>query len=198
MFAKAGREILVHNDRYALSKIVESDREKYVELQRQINGDTTFFRNPLSKDIMWDSVLSDKGLFIILDEKMNFCGSVELKDESRTPEIGISILEKYRNKGIAGNAVDLLMKLTYDPESIDYYLVRIESDNAHSRHVLEKMGAEYLGEDMSTLDCFKEYLTKNNWEEKHKKELSDLYSAFEGDAKVVRYKLDFKHKFYNN
>ncbi len=42
MFAKAGREILVHNDRYALSKIVESDREEYVELQRQINGDTTF------------------------------------------------------------------------------------------------------------------------------------------------------------
>lgn len=67
---------------------------------------------------MWDSALSDKGLFIILDEKMVFCGSVELKDESRTPEIGISILEKCRNKGIAGNAVDLLMELTYDPQSI--------------------------------------------------------------------------------
>lgn len=194
MFAETNREILVHNDRYALSKLLESDREEYVELQRQINGDTTFFLNPLSKDIMWDSALSDKGLFIILDEEMNLCGSVELKDESRTPEIGISILEKCRNKGIARNAVDLLMELTYDPENIDYYLVRIEIDNAHSRHVFEKMGAEFLGEDMSTLNRFKEYLEKNSWEEKHKEQLSDLYSMFEGNAKVIQYKLEPKHR----
>lgn len=110
MFAETNREILVHNDRYALSKLLESDREEYVELQSQINGDTTFFLNPLSKDIMWDSALSDKGLFIILDEEMNLCGSVELKDESKTPEIGISILEKCRNKGFGCKSLHLVKK----------------------------------------------------------------------------------------
>lgn len=190
MFTKANREILVHNDSYAISKIIESDREEYTELQRQINGEATLFLNPLSKEIMWDFVLSDKGLFIILDKEMNFCGSVELNGEPRTPEIGISILEKYRNKGIAKNAIDLLMRLTYDPENIDYYLVRIKIDNTHSIHVFEKMGAVYLGEEKSTLDCFKKYLKKNNWEEKHMEELSDLYSNFEDNSRVIQYKLD--------
>lgn len=191
MFDKAGRDILVHNDSYALSKILDSDREEYVELQRQINGDETLFLNPLCKDIMWDVTTSYKSLFIILDNEGNFCGSVELKDESRTPEIGISILDKCRNKGIARNAISLLIELTYNHANIDYYLVRIESSNSHSRHVFEKMGAKYIGEEISTLDRFKEYLEQNNFEHKMN-ELTDLYTMFESDERVVRYKLEPK------
>ncbi len=190
MFKNNNRELLVHNDHYALVRVAEYDRPDYVELQRQINGDNTLFLNPISKDMMWDSVLADESLYIIIDDSMQFCGSMELQGKSRTPEIGISILEKYRNRGIAQNAVQLLMTLTFNPENIDYYVLRIEEGNSHSRHVFEKMGAVFLGEDLSTAEKFKESLNKDDWAEKQVDEILSIYINREGDSKVVKYKIN--------
>lgn len=190
MFENSDREILINNGQYALSRICEEDRTEYVELQRQINGDGTFFLNPLSKDIMWDGTIADKGIHVILDHKMNFCGTVDLKDESSTPEIGISILEKYRNKGIARIAIELLLRLTFDPAIINYYIVRIEGTNEHSQHVFKKMGAIFMGEDTNALERFQEYLEKNNWDEKHKENLSHIFEKHEGDSEILKFKID--------
>lgn len=190
------REILISKDGYSLSRILGSDRDDYVELQRQINGDNTFFLNPLCKDMMWESVLNDSGIYILIDEDQDFCGSVELKGTSRTPEIGISILEKYRNQGIAAKAVGLLINLTFNPELIDYYVARIEEQNSHSRHVFEKMGAICPGEDLSTKDEFEAFLDKDGWSEKQKSEMVDLFVNHEGNANVVSYKLEPEHFFF--
>ena len=54
------REILVCNGKYALSRIIEADRDEFVELQRQINGDGTFYLNPKCKDMMWEITLGSK------------------------------------------------------------------------------------------------------------------------------------------
>ena len=193
MFENSEREILVHNDHYALARITENDRAAYVELQRQISGESSLFTNPLSKDTMWKASLSDEGLYIILNEEMVLCGSVELSSHSRTPEIGISILEAFRNKGIAGNAVSLLMELTYDPLTIDYYIARIERDNSHSRHVFEKMGAELMGDDLSTLEEFDEFLHEKDLV-KGKDDLAGLFAIFHSNHAVVKYKLTPQRK----
>ena len=186
------RAILVHADGYALSKIVEGDRGDYYELHRQLFGEDMFFLYPHSADIIWELVLSGSNEYAILDSERRFCGTIQLKRiEERTPEIVLSILEEFRNRGIAKIAVKLLTELTYDPKTMDYYVVRIKSDNSHSIHVFEKMGAEYIGDDVNPLESILETVfNKHNSEELFNELRRDHPELFEEDTTIRRYKLE--------
>lgn len=58
------REIYASDKEYFLYRISEDDRESYVELHRQINGESTLFLNPHCKDMMWDQALNGKDILI--------------------------------------------------------------------------------------------------------------------------------------
>ncbi len=67
---------------------------------------------------------------------------VELQhSDSNTPEIGIDLLESKRNKGIAPKAVRLFAKKVCEIRMVDYFLIRISSNNLHSQHIFEKNGS---------------------------------------------------------
>ena len=58
------------------------------------------------------------------------------------------MLESQRNKGIAGRAIQLLAKEYYqESQGIEYFVLRVSSDNSHSRHMIEKLGAEFVCEE---------------------------------------------------
>ena len=137
------REIYVTDGEYTLLPISDEDRENYIELHRQLNGEQTLFLNPYCKDMMWEQVLEGKDkVFSIFNCDGEYCGSTEIqRPESDIPEIGIDLLENKRNKGIAPKVVVMLAKRAYQDKPVEYYLIRISSRNPHSKHVFEKLGA---------------------------------------------------------
>ena len=58
--------------------------------------------------------------------------------------IGYSVLEKYRGKGYATEAVKLLLKVFKDNDIKDVYITN-EVSNLASKRVCEKAGAKFLG-----------------------------------------------------
>lgn len=186
----ADREIYATDGKYYLYVISEDDRTNYVELQRQVKGPDTFFLNPLCKDMMWEIILkSDFKIFSVYDREDFYCGSLEVQNiDSRTPELGIDLLESRRNQGIAATVIRLLCKKIYDSKKMDYFLIRIASGNRHSKYVFEKMGAIFLENEGSTVERFKEFVCETFGDQNLEK-WAELYTAHEKDETVLRYKL---------
>jgi len=185
------REAYVTDGEYTIFPISEEDRDDYVELHRQTNGENSLFLNPVSKDIMWDATLHGKDkVFSIFDNKGNYCGSIELQNvASCTPEIGIDLLETMRNKGIAIKAVSMFARKTYELQSIDYFLIRISSKNLHSKHVFEKMGAVKIGEEENAFQKFVEAYSEIVTAAENGTEIFKQFFDAEEDETVYQYKL---------
>lgn len=186
------REVFASDSEFTICAIANEDRSNYVELHRQLNGETTLYLNPISRDMMWEQILSNADcVFSLFMANEDYCGSIELQQpDSNTPEIAIDLLECMRNQGIAPKAVRLFAKKVYEIKKVDYFLIRISSNNLHSRHVFEKMGAVKFREEETAFSRFVE-----RFEEIVKKEGEDLekYSYFFGksDNEVVYcYRLD--------
>lgn len=145
------REPYATSDGYILYPLSDVDRDNHVELQRQINGDGTLFLVPGIKDMMWDTLLSDTNttkLYSIFENNGDYCGCIELQQyHTDTPEIGLNLIETKRNQGIAAKVVKSLVQTVCSERDIEYFLIRIMSNNPHSRYVFEKMGAVPIGEE---------------------------------------------------
>ncbi len=151
------REIYATNGEIIIYPVADEDRAGYTELHRQLNGEKSFFLNPLCKDTMWEQVLKGNIKIYSIYRNVSYCGSVELQNpESITPEIGIDLLECERNKGLAPKVIRIFTETVADKQKIDYYLVRISSKNKHSIHVFEKLGAVFDGEEESPFERFME------------------------------------------
>ncbi|MCM1025932.1 MAG: GNAT family N-acetyltransferase [Roseburia sp.] len=150
------REIFATDDELIICTLSDEDRKDYVELHRQLNGETTLYLNPRSKDMMWEQTLNhSEGMFSVFIKKGDYCGSIELQDsDSNTPEIGIDLVENKRNRGIAPRAVRLIAKKVCEEKQIEYFLIRISSANLHSQHVFENLGAVKIGEEESSFSKF--------------------------------------------
>ncbi len=145
------RKSFAANDKYILYPIADEDREAYVELHRQTIGDKSLFLKSKVKDIMWDSTVNgETRVYAIYNKEGQFCGSIELqKPSSDTPEIGIDLLENFRNKGIAPSVIPLFAKAVCKQQNVQYFLIKITASNSHSKHVFEKLGAEFIREEES-------------------------------------------------
>lgn len=150
------RIIYAEDGEYKICPISDEDRENYVELHRQINGEGTLFLNPVCKDMMWKSVLLGKDkTFSVFDGDDEYCGSIELQHpDEEHPEIGIDLLEEKRNKGIAAKVIRLIAKRAYQDRAVEYFLIRISSRNQHSKYVFEKMGVIPIKTSESTFKNF--------------------------------------------
>lgn len=191
-----GRKVYETDGEYFISPIIEQDHEDYVELHRQLNGETTLFLNPYCKDMMWEQVLHGKDkVFSIFTKNGEYCGSVELQNPlSKTPEIGIDLLEDMRNKGIAPKVIKMFARKTYELQDVEYFIIRISSRNPHSKHVFEKMGVILICEEESLFTAF----MKDFKEVTGEQDVSDIqgklkehFGEIEGSAAevVYRYKL---------
>ena len=141
-FCVTNREVFATDSEFTICSIADEDRDDYVELHRQLNGETSLYLNPLSKDMMWEQILNNAdSVFSLFTANGDYCGSIELQhSDSNTPEIGIDLLESKRNQGIAPKAVRLFAKKVYEIRKVEYFVIRISSKNLHSQHVFEKMG----------------------------------------------------------
>lgn len=145
------RKPFAANDKYFLYPIADEDREAYVELHSQANGDKSLFLKSEVADLMWEQTVNgETRTYAIYNKEGQFCGTIELQNPtSDTPEIGIDLIEKFQNKGIAPSIIPLFAKAVCERQTVQYFLIRITASNFHSRHVFEKLGAEFIREEES-------------------------------------------------
>lgn len=137
------RNIYVSDGCYSLCRLTEAEKEEYMNLLEETSRIPGFFDSQSNRDIMWKvAVEGDNWEFSIFDKGGNYCGNIILKyPHSEHPEIGIDIVERYRNQGIAPRTIKMLAGKAYEERPVDYYIIRVSSKNQHSKHVMEKLGA---------------------------------------------------------
>lgn len=83
------REIFAADSEFKICTISDEDRNDYVELHRQLNGERSLYLNPITKDMMWEQILNNAdSVFSLFTANENYCGSIELQClDSHTPEI---------------------------------------------------------------------------------------------------------------
>ena len=183
------RKIYAAGEGYILSPITDADRANYEELLRQTDGNDS-----LPNDEKWNKLVTGEAerYFSIFDEHEEYCGCIEFQNcRSKTPEIGLTLLESKRNQGIAAKVVKLLVQKACSEQEIEYFEVKIKAENSHSRHVFEKMGAVKIGEEEYALTKLRGML--NDHELELVRKALDLAKAESADEEltraVYRYKL---------
>lgn len=186
------REIYAADGEIIIYPVADEDRAGYTELHRQLNGEKSLFLNPLCKDMMWERVLNGNTKIYSIYRNAEYCGSVKLQNpDSIIPEIGIDLLERERNKGLASIVIRLFCETVADKQNIDYYIVKISSKNKHSIHVFEKLGVVFDGEEESPYKWFMERFKDVMNEDEIRNNFKKYFETY-GDPEeeiIYRYKL---------
>ena len=144
-FWQAG-ETLQSNGHVILRKVKETDREMFLELQRE----TSMMRSMLKEEgyrlMLWDEHIQDKALMATIevdDEYAGYCGINNLSKEYW--EIAIELREKWRRQGIGYNALKIFLSEMKSRVQKREFRVKIDSDNYASQGLFEKLGAVPYG-----------------------------------------------------
>lgn len=187
---KQTREIYISDENYYLSMLTEEDKDEYMKLFMEVNATTDYFESQENFNIIWKAAMARKNQFSIFNKSGNYCGNIMLKyQETEHPEIGIDIVDLYRNQGIAPRIIKLFARKKYEEHPVEYYVLRVSSKNLHSKHVIEKMGA--IPDDSEDLffqrivDVCKEILGEESYG-KAKKQAEEI--LYVDDEKIYQYK----------
>lgn len=96
-------------------------------------------------------------------------------------------MEKHRNKGITPIVVPMFTQKVSELQNVEYFVIQIAKSNSHSRHVFEKMGAELIGEqESSIIKAMRKMFERSGGDEEIYKEYQ---IALEEDDPICVYKL---------
>ena len=186
------KNIYVSDGEYSLVKFTEEDKDNYMKLMFPENSTSEFYKKEENRELFWRVTRDlDEIDYSIYNSADEYCGNIELKHyDTATPEIGIDLLESYRNKGIAGRTIKLLAKKYYeDIENIEYFVLKVSSYNQHSKHMIEKLGAEFIGEEETLLQrsvrIAKEHLGEDVYEKTREEYQIEYGMSLEEQEEVV-------------
>ncbi|MEY8233881.1 GNAT family N-acetyltransferase [Oscillospiraceae bacterium 50-16] len=148
----------IETERLYIRELAEGDfdlmtsvwRERFPPLLIEDKAESGSFLQDLWEDNRTSDILT--GL-IFLREGNVFCGRVNIQNvEAEIPEVGIDILRDYKNHGYGPEAVTGFVNWYHFSHCVPQVKVRISSENAHSIHVFEKLGAEFVLEELMFSD----------------------------------------------
>lgn len=150
--------MFAQNDKYILKALCEEDKANYLMLYREnsIVAKTSSKMSGVDYDefaeFVWEKLPEDDAIYIsvfLKDDNM-YVGNITMQHlASDTPEIGMDVLLKYRRQRIAYETIPLFAKRVLELMSIEYFMVRIYSDNEPSKKLFEKLGATQIGKEPS-------------------------------------------------
>ena len=165
----------IEDEKYILREQHSEDKNDYYNLYVETSllakrMSQTAYREFFEKQ--WEQRSEEDAIYIsvILKATKQYVGNIVLRElESTTPEVGIDIVEKYQRQGIAYDTLQLFLRRIKNISRIEYFLVRIYSDNEPSRKLFQKLGAVKIGNEPSEyqvfLDQMKERMTEEEYEE---------------------------------
>ena len=144
-------KVFVEDEKYVLSRYEVAEQDLYLMAWNEIFESTPVSHDENFKQKSWDDVLSDttKLQLKIIDKlTQEYVGEVTLmKLDTETPELGIQLLRKYQSQGIGTRVMNLFVDKLKSVLRVEFFSVRIFSDNHVSRKMFEKMGAIRIGEE---------------------------------------------------
>lgn len=170
--------LLVQNDKYILNALTEEDKENYLKLYRE-NSIVAKVSSKMSDvdydefaEFIWKKLPKDDAIYvsIFLSTDNTYVGNITMKHlSSDTPELGIDVLQQFQRRGIAYETIPMFAKRVLELKKVEYFMVRVYSDNVASTKLFEKLGVVKLGKEQSE---FAEVLAKV------KEKLNDEYEDF--------------------
>lgn len=162
---------IVDTPRLTIRKIEEGDQDLIFRLAEK-SPEFGFFSSFRGGDhldqlyqFFWaEAICSDLyNCLIFLKDSGEFIGHINMqKIDSALPELGIELLDAYQNQGYGSEAIVAFCNWYSKTYELQEVKARISDENAHSIHVVEKLGASYAAFtpffSLKTLDVLKEKL----------------------------------------
>lgn len=141
----------VEDENYTLSRYCITDQDLFFKAWNETFANSPLINDEQFKKKSWKDVLSDTSklqLKIVDKLTQEYIGEVVLMElNMEMPEIGIQLLRKYHGQGIGTRVVNLFVNQLKSIMQVEFFKVRIRSDNYISQRMFEKMGAIKVGEE---------------------------------------------------
>ena len=191
--------IFAQNDKYILMALCEEDKANYLMLYRENSIVAKTFSKMSGVDydefaeFVWEKLPEDDAIYVsvFLKDENLYVGNITMQHlASDIPEIGMDVLLKYRRQRIAYETIPLFAKRVLELMPIEYFMVRIYSDNEPSKKLFEKLGATHIGKEPSE---FAEVLAQ--LKESLKKEYEEILTRNPEAEKIAseRYIVQYKY-----
>lgn len=193
------QNILAQDQRYILRRQLPEDKAAY----RELYEDCSRLKKRMKKaefenffEYIWKENQQEDAInvSVFLKESGAYVGNLVLRNlDSTTPELGIDIMKKYRRQGIASGALRLFMNRVVQLSKIEYFFVRVYSDNEPSLRLFQKLGAIPIDNEPSEYQAFLSGLKANNSEiyEEIKKQCPEI-EEIAGRRYIAHFRLDIQ------
>lgn len=129
-----------------LRKLQESDREKYISLQRETWVNGTALDEKKMQDILWNDMFTDNEANFAIIRDCEICGFCAIKNPNKdNPEISIELYERYQNQGIGYLAILKLLEICQKEYHLNKVRSKVYADNYPSILLMRKVGAKPAG-----------------------------------------------------
>ena len=187
--------ICTENEKYILRKQSIEDKHDYFKLCKEVSiiSDKRDFDFESFFEWNWEQNQKEDCIYVsvVMKESGTYVGNIVLRNlNSTTPEVGIEILTQYRRSGIASHVIPLFIDKIKEKQYIEYFLVRIYSDNIASIGLFKKLKAVEFGKEPSELERYLIQL-KEKYGDNDKNPLGDLekLEQIAGKNYIAHYKL---------
>lgn len=134
------------DEHICLRMVQESDKNNFLELQKETCIVKSMFKEESYQNMMWDEHIQDKSMMFTIEvdgEYAGYCGINNLSRENW--EIAIELLSRFRNKGIGYTAIGIMLSEIKARLGVDCFRAKIDADNYASQRLFEKLGATPYG-----------------------------------------------------
>lgn len=137
--------LFVYKRASSFSKVYEMMPDFWEEQRRWIEEYVACKRNDIER-------------FLIVEKKtLQGCGYINLDYECpEMPGVDIAILKKYQRKGYASEAAQLLLKKTFEKDTVKSIIWNVFSSNTASCKIAEKLGGVIVKERNLIVDTMRE------------------------------------------
>jgi len=140
-FWKEG-DILQTDTHISLRKVRETDRESFIDLQRETSMMKSMLKEEAYRTMLWNEHIQDKSLMLAIEVDGEYVGYCGINNLSRDKwEIAIELRKKWRYKGIGYVAISIMLSEIKSRLNVNEFRVKIDADNYASQRLFEKLGA---------------------------------------------------------
>ena len=140
-FWSAGEVIHAENG-IILRKVKETDREKFLELQRIYSAMKSMLQQEAYCNMVWNKHTEPKSLILSIEKQGSYVGYCGIQDiTKKTWEISIELFPDKVHQGIGFTAITAMLNELKERLWVNDFRIRIEPTNYASQRLFEKLGA---------------------------------------------------------
>ena len=140
-----------------------------IEVQKGIS-DKAPFTVSFEEEMNWvkENMEKDKTIFSMIEKTTNeFIGNIEVKIEDNKGELGISITRDKQDKHFGREAINRIIKYSYEELKLDEICLNVHGDNARAIKCYESCGFVIIGEGKRPSDYHMIHQKELNYDKKH-------------------------------